>query len=269
MRRSLFLVTCVLIFLLAPRLGYSDLSPESWAEPVTGIKFLQIPGGHFVMGSPSTEEGRQQFAEKQHPVSVGTFWLAETEVTQAEWKVVMGQNPSHFKDDDRPVERVSWFDVQEFIERLNQAAGEQVYRLPTEAEWEYAARAGTEMSWSFGEDEIQLDDYAWYYDNAWNEGEKYGHPVGMKQPNPWDLYDMHGNVWEWVEDWYDNEYYFTDAASTDPPGPAEGSSRVIRGGAFFDNAPYSRAAQRAARIPDFDGKTEQGTGIGARLIRVK
>ena len=142
MRRSLFLVTCVLIFLLAPRLGYSDLSRESWTEPVTGIKFLQIPGGHFVIGSPSTEEGRQQFAEKQHPVSVGTFWLAETEVTQPQWKKVMNTDPSHFKGNDRLVEEVNWYDAYEFVRQLNDTS-KMLFRLPTEAEWEYAVRTGT------------------------------------------------------------------------------------------------------------------------------
>ena len=115
-------------------MGQSNKSEGSWTEPITDKKFLYIPGGTFVMGSPTTEEGPQQFAETQHPVPVGNFWLAETEVTQAQWKAVMGRNPSDFKSDDRPVEKVNWYDVQALIKKLKSRTGEQ-FRLPTEAEW--------------------------------------------------------------------------------------------------------------------------------------
>ena len=140
-----------LVLLAAPLLSRSDQSEGPWTEPVSGIKLLYVPGGSFVMGSPVTDEGRQQFAEKQHEVNVSAFWLAETEVTQAQWKSVMDRNPANFKGDDRPVENVSWHDVQEFIKNLNSLTGIQ-FRLPTEAEWEYAARAGTMTAHYWGEE---------------------------------------------------------------------------------------------------------------------
>ena len=147
-----FLLKIPLSLLLLPTLllGQSVRAEDPWIEPVTGMKFLHIPGGTFMKGSPSTEKGRQQFAENQHSVRVAEFWLAETEVTQSQWKAVMATNPSHFKGDDRPVEKVSRYDVQKFIKRLNSRT-EKRFRLPTEAEWEYAARAGTRTARYWGE----------------------------------------------------------------------------------------------------------------------
>ena len=124
---QLLIIFSILLF-ASPLFGQSDKSEGSWTEPITGIKFLYNPGGTFVMGSPTTEEGRQQFAETQHPVNVGTFWLAETELKKAQWKAVMGRNPSDFKGDDRPVEKVNWYDVQEFIKKLNSRTEKQ-FRL--------------------------------------------------------------------------------------------------------------------------------------------
>src|SRR5712692_4416191 len=153
---------------------------------------------------------------------------------------MMGNNPSYFTGDpNRPVENVSWDDVQEFIRRLNGREGGTTYRLPTEAEWEYAARAGTMTQWSFGDDESQLGRYAWYGDN--DAGET--HPVGQLQPNPWGLYDMHGNVWEWVQDSYWD--YASDTA-VDPAGPSWGSSHVYRGGSWDSTVYECRSAHRGA-----------------------
>ena len=159
------------------------------------MEFVWVPAGRFRMGSPSGEEGRYSDEGPLHEVEISEgFWLGKYEVTQGEWSSVMGRNPSRYTGDSRrPVERVSWDDVQEFIAKLN-AAGSSVYRLPSEAEWEYACRAGSGTRWSFGDAEGRLGDYAWYGGNNRPSGTKV---VGRKRPNGWGLYDMHGNVWEW------------------------------------------------------------------------
>lgn len=156
------------------------------------------------------------------------FWLADTVCTQRQWEAVMGNNPSRFTGDpQRPVEQVSWEDVQEFIKRMNTQEGGSKYRLPTEAEWEYAARAGSTTAYSFGDDPRQLGVYAWFDENAGGTT----HPVGrQKKPNPWGLYDMHGNVWEWVQDLYDST--------------SGGSGRVIRGGSWQSGALFCRSTLR-------------------------
>jgi formylglycine-generating enzyme required for sulfatase activity len=159
-------------------------------------------------------------------------------VTQREWKVVMGDNPSTFKGDDLPVEKVSWDDVQEFIKKLNEREGITKYRLPSEAEWEYACRAGTTTRYSYGESDSNLCEYAWYVGNS---GKKT-HPIGQKKPNPWGLYDIHGNVGEWVQDtWHSN---YNGAPSDGSVWKGSGSNRVIRGGSWRSNARGCRAADR-------------------------
>jgi len=193
-------------------------------------EFVLIPAGDFDMGSPSNEKDRYIDEGPVHQVKISnSFYLGKYEITQKQWRDVMGTSPSYFKGDDLPVERVSWKDVQEFIKRLNGKDGGNKYRLPTEAEWEYAARAGTTTRYSFGNDESELGDYAWYEDNSGDNT----HNVGQKKPNPWGLYDMHGNVWEWTQDRYHDSY---SGAPTD--GSAwEGNSsyRVIRGGSYDDS----------------------------------
>jgi formylglycine-generating enzyme required for sulfatase activity len=163
------------------------------------MEFVLIQAWTFQMGSNNGEPNEKPV----HMVRISRpFYLGKYEVTQAQWEAVMGNNPSQFKGDpNSPVENVSWDDVQEFIKRLkrlNTRESGVKYRLPREAEWEYAAQAGTTTAYSFGNDPSQLGEYAWYGENA--NGET--HPVGQKKPNPWGLYDMHGNVWEWVQDWY-------------------------------------------------------------------
>ena len=167
------------------------------------MKFVPIPRGTFTMGSPFDEPGRAD-DEKLHRVRLTKrFFMQTTEVTQRHWYAVMGNNPSIFDDCgwDCPVENVSWFDVLEFIARLNQLEKTNKYRLPTEAEWEYAARAGSRGWFCFGSEGNMFKDYAWYKENS--EGRP--HPVAQKKPNAWGLYDVHGNVWEWCRDW-DGEY---------------------------------------------------------------
>ncbi|MCL2122613.1 MAG: formylglycine-generating enzyme family protein, partial [Desulfovibrionaceae bacterium] len=176
----------------------------AWAMQKTytnsiGIKFVLIPAGSFLMGS----DARALNEKPPHRVHISKpFYLGKFEVTQEQWQAVMGNNPSRFKGPDNPVEGVSWEDVREFIQRLNEKEGHRRYRLPTEAEWEYAARGGTSSRWSFGDDAGLLDQYAWYKDNS----EDTTHPVGQKKSNPWGLHDMHGNVFEWVQDWYGGDY---------------------------------------------------------------
>ncbi|OFZ78482.1 MAG: hypothetical protein A2583_10830, partial [Bdellovibrionales bacterium RIFOXYD1_FULL_53_11] len=192
----------------------------------TVMKFVYIAPGTFMMGSPSSEAGRFN-NEDHHKVTITKgFELQTTEVTQAQWEAVMGVNPSNFKGADRPVEKVSWNDAQAFIEKLNAQNDGYRYRLPTEAEWEYAARAGTKTAYSFGDNASLLGEYAWYDGNSGNET----HAVASKKPNAWGLYDMHGNVWELVEDYYTAS--LGTSSVTDPKGPSSGDYRVIRGGSW-------------------------------------
>jgi formylglycine-generating enzyme required for sulfatase activity len=177
------------------------------------------------------------------------FYLGIYEVTQEQYERVMGENPSELKAAQNPVDTVSWNDAVDFCRRLSElpeekAAG-RVYRLPTEAEWEYACRAGTTTDYSFGDDESELGDYAWYHDNSG----KTTLPVGQKKANPWGLYDMHGNVWEWCQDWYADD--LPEGAVTDPTGPVGGSDRVLRGGSWLHYAYYCQSALRRRRAPDY------------------
>ncbi|HEX4954671.1 MAG TPA: formylglycine-generating enzyme family protein [Thermoanaerobaculia bacterium] len=209
-----------------------------------------IPPGTFWMGSPDTEAGRWDDEGPRHQVTLTEgFWLGEVPCTQALWQAVMGENPSRFQGPSRPVESVSWDDCQRFLAKLNGRESATGLRLPTEAEWEYACRAGTETSTYAGELEILedgeatlLEDISWYRGNS--QGET--HPVKAKAPNPWGLYETLGNVWEWCADWQ-GEY----AAETvlNPRGPEVGSDRVIRGGSWFDDAGYVRAAARGWNSP--------------------
>ena len=235
-----------------------DDSPDCTAMLGKGLgamEFVRIPAGSFLMGSPEDEESRN-INERQHEVRISRdFWIGKYEVTQEEWQAVMGTNPSRFMGCARcPVERVSWGDTQEFIKKLNERespAGHR-YRLPTEAEWEYAARAGTTEA-HYGE----LDSVAWYCDNS----DKRTHPVGQKLANAWGLHDMLGNVWEWMDDWYSR---YTGSEMTDPRGPATGTRRVVRGGSRHVYADRVRFAIRCSFLPGI----RRGT-IGFRLVRTQ
>ena len=209
-----------------------------------GMKFTRIPAGEFFMGSEEYEDEKPV-----HRVKINSpFYLGTYPVTQREWKAVMGDNPSKFKSDDLPVEQVSWNQVQEFIEKLNEKEDTDKYRLPSEAEWEYACRAGTTTRYSFGDDESKLGDYAWYSDNLGGET----HPVGQKKPNPYGLYDMHGNVWEWVRDSWHGSY---DGA------PADGSAWE-GGGGWVNNAWICRSADR-----NHIGPRSRDRDLGFRLLQ--
>jgi formylglycine-generating enzyme required for sulfatase activity len=227
----------LLLTLLAAVIGpaNSQPTPEKTVVNSIGMKFVFIPAGTFQMGSTTGDKDEQPV----HQVTISKpFYMGETEVTQAQWKAVMGTNPSLFQGNPtRPVEQVWWDDVQAFIRKLNEKEGVNLYRLPTEAEWEYAARAGTTTAYSFGDNASVLDQYAWYKDNA---GEKT-HPVAQLKPNAWGLYDMHGNVWEWVQDWYQR---YSAEAVADPQGPTSGTHRGRRGGAWNNLDQICRSANR-------------------------
>jgi formylglycine-generating enzyme required for sulfatase activity len=198
------------------------------------MKMVLIRPGKFMMGSPDSEHGRGKDEAPQHEVTISKpFYMGVTEVTQAQYQAVMGRNPSSFKGPANPVDGVSWDEAAKFCKKLSEKT-RQTVRLPTEAEWEYACRAGTQTAFSFGDDPSALGDYAWWAGNS----DKTPHPVGQKKPNSWGLYDMHGNVWEWCADWY-GEY--PAGPATDPSGPATAGepgmetsrgNRVLRGGSW-------------------------------------
>jgi formylglycine-generating enzyme required for sulfatase activity len=224
-----------------------------------GMKFVLIPAGTFQMGSPADETDRDK-DERQHQVTISKpFYLQYTEVTQGQWQQVMGKNPSEFKKwwggANLPVEQVSWEDAQEFIKKLNKMENTDKYRLPTEAEWEYASRADSKERWSFGDDEAKLEEYAWYSKNSQDKT----HPVGQRKPNAWGLYDMHGNVWEWVQDRYGD---YPAGPVTDPTGSASGKRRVLRGGSWSYNAGFTRSAFRNYFNPGF-----RYNDVGFRVAR--
>src|SRR5712691_3391855 len=237
--------------------------PQSPAAPKTlhnsiGMEFVLIPAGTFQMGSNDSDTHNDE--KPVHTVRITQpFYLGKYEVTQGQWQAVMGNNPSFFKGDpNRPVEEVSWNDVQEFIRRLHSREGGATYRLPTEAEWEYAARAGTTTRWSFGDEASRLGRYAWHEGNAGGQT----HPVGQLQPNPWGLYDMHGNVWEWVQDWYGS---YTSGTAVDPAGPSWGWDRVRRGGSWnwFNVLGLCSSGRRDSTPPGV-----RDSDLGFRLLRV-
>ena len=215
--------------------------PES-ADSI-GMEFKLIPAGKFIMGE----------RDQAHEVTLTKpFKMGVHEVTQAQYEQVMGVNPSKFKGADNPVETVSWKDAVEFCRKLSELPAEKeagnVYRLPTEAEWEYACRAGTTTKYSFGDDESEFGDYAWHDENA----DDKTHPVGGKKPNAWGLYDMHGNVWEWCQDWYGD---YPSGTVTDPMGATSSSRRVSRGGGWLNPAEGCRSAGRYGLGPsgrDYD-----------------
>ncbi len=221
-----------------------------------GLKLRLIPAGEFLMGSPAGEEGREAY-EMQHRVRITKpFYLGVYQVTQGQYQQVVGQNRSEFDGVENPVEMVSWDDAIEFCRKLSalpeEAAAGNVYRLPTEAEWEYSCRAGTTTRFNFGDHKTDLVDHAWYDDNS-----DKTRPVGNKLPNAWGLYDMHGNVWEWCQDWY-RDYpsgSVTDPAGPTsgsmPTGPSTGSTRVLRGGSWNHFAVHCRSADRYWNFPSY------------------
>lgn len=230
---------------------------------IIGMTFALIPAGTFTMGSPPNEPGRYE-DETRHQVTISRpFYMQTTEVTQGQWKAVMEINPSSFRScgNDCPVEQVSWNDAQEFIRRLNQRKGTDKHCLPTEAEWEYACRAGTTTPFNTGN--CLSRDQANYCGDSPLTGCQRGNfsvetvCVASYSPNAWGLYDMHGNVWEWCQDFYEAR---ASGDAIDPVGPSKGSQRVLRGGGYFDSARRNRAATRGKASPIF-----KASPVGFRL----
>ena len=223
--------------------------PKEFTNSI-GMKFVWIPPGNFMMGSPRDEKVRQE-DEIQHKVTLTKgFYMGVHVVTQEQWKEVMGNNPSHFKGEKNlPVEMVSWNDCQEFVKKLREK-DKKLYRLPTEAEWEFACRAGTTTPFHFG-DTISTDQANYVGEAVYSDGKKgvwrkKTTPVGNFPPNAWGLHDMHGNVWQWCQDWH-GDYPQNDVV--DPQGPNEGQYRVYRGGSWGDGPVNCRSAHRFGSVP--------------------
>jgi formylglycine-generating enzyme required for sulfatase activity len=261
----------------------NEQPPESITNTLD-MTFNKIPAGTFMMGSPESEEGRED-DETQHKVTITkAFYMQTTEVTQGQWKAVMGTEPwkgieqlSFSYDYDDYVKKgpnyaascVNWDDATAYCKKLSEKES-VTYRLPTEAEWEYACRAGTETRWNFGDDEKILGDYAWYDKNASDVDEQYTRQVGLKKPNAFGLYDMHGNVTEWCHDYYEEDYY-KQSPEKDPTGPTSAqvyipySFRVLRGGSWYGNG--SRFTRSAARGWFDAGRDDDVGDVGFRLVR--
>ncbi|MBS1984750.1 MAG: formylglycine-generating enzyme family protein [Bdellovibrionales bacterium] len=265
-----FVLTLVISFsVLASSVSFGGNVSDAMDPAKVGLAatFVSIKAGTFMMGSPEDERNRYP-DETQHQVTLTKdFEMQATPVTQLQYFLVTGDNPSFFrrKDDcpgsfeqrgnvtlcpNHPVENISWFDAQDFIGKLNKGSG-AYYRLPTEAEYEYALRGGTTTAYFFGDGPAAPDDYAWTY--------PYTHEVGQFKPNPYALYDIIGNIWEWTQDWYGN---YPAGEAVDPPGPAKGSSRVLRGGSWNYYPVPLRSALRFCYSPG-----NRNYGIGFRLVR--
>lgn len=238
-----------------------------------GMRFIRIPAGAFMMGAVGHDMQAGAHEKPPHRVTISRpFLIAQHELTLAQWQAVMGTSPyvgtrsnpyydlpgmaARINRPDHPA-TISWDESQDFIRRLNQKEGHQRYRLPTEAEWEYAARGGTTTVYSFGDDVRQLARHAWYGESFSTGGT---HPVGRKPANPWGLHDVHGNVWEWVQDWFAADTY-ARGADTDPAGPGAGSKRVVRGGSWHATGDGWRSSARRDYASDY-----RGISIGLRLV---
>ena len=249
---SIFLSSLVILGMIQLGCRVLAQSPKEITNSI-GMKLVLIPKGTFMMGSPESEQGRQK-NEDQHEVTISKdYYLGVHEVTQAQYETVMGKNPSHFQgaivgneNADLPLENVSWDDAVEFCKKLSDLPEEmkagRVYRLPTEAQWENACRAGSKTAYLFDDEEGLLPEYGWFNRNSSNRT----HTVGLLEPNAWGLYDMHGNVWEWCSDWY-GEY--PKGAVRNPTGPKVGSDRVCRGGSWDFEAANCRSAFRNWNYP--------------------
>ena len=220
------------------------------------MEFVWIEPGTFMMESQDADDMAYEAEKPRHQVTISKgFYLGKYEITQEQWMSVIGSIPGRKKGAQLPVVWFSWKAAQSFIHRLNEAAGDSLYRLPTEAEWEYACRAGSEALWTSGDDESALRDYAWYSGNDNPHGTK---DVGTRLPNAWGLYDMHGNVLEWCQDWHGP---YSSENQIDPAGPATGTKRVVRGAYFNSHARDVRSARRFLEEPH-----ERRFFLGARLV---
>ena len=262
------IISKVLVLMLVVFAEHLQSQPPKEITNSIGMKLVLIPKGTFMMGSPESEQGRQK-NENQHEVMISKdYYLGVYEVTQAQYEKVIGKNPSLYQgaivgneNADLPVENVSWHDAVEFCKKLSDLPEEKkagrVYRLPTEAQWEYACRAGSKTAYSFDDEEGLLPEYGWFNRNSSNRT----HTVGLLEPNAWGLYDMHGNIWEWCSDWYEE---YPNGAVSDPTGRKEGSLRVHRGGSWDVVAASCRSADRYRLNPSPRG----GNGLEDYGFRV-
>jgi formylglycine-generating enzyme required for sulfatase activity len=213
----------------------SMTTPTQMQRPATAIAFVRVSPGEFVMGCSNGDVECSEAEKPSHLVRITKgFEIGIFELTQGQWESVMGTNPSMFKGPDRPVENISWLDAQEFLRKMTAKRDGYLYRLPTEAEWEFAARAGSATAYSEEPDQV-----GWYQENS---GEQT-HGVGQKKPNAWGLYDVSGNVWEWTADWYAESYY-QNTPESDPAGPSSGRFHTIRGGAWVEPVENARVSKR-------------------------
>lgn len=224
-----------------PQTSVSVSTSTEYLNGNVKLEMVNLSAGTFTMGS---NDGYYKDETPPHRVTVGAFAIGKYEVTQAQWQAVMGKdnNPSRFKGDNLPVENVSWEDAQAFCRKLGNG-----YRLPTEAEWEYAARAGSTTKWSFGNDENRLGEYAWFSGNSGSQT----HPVGQKKPNAFGLFDMHGNVWEWCQDVWHDSYNSAPSDGSAWLSGGDSSLRVLRGGSWNDDGSNCRSASRVRITPGF------------------
>ena len=239
-----------------PRVS-SSYTPEVRTYYANGVSFqmVEVRGGTFTMGATAEQGNDVLYLEKPtHQVTLSSYSIGKTEVTQELWEAVMGSNPSYFYNSNLPVEQVSWEDCQAFITKLNALTG-KTFRLPTEAEWEFAARGGSNSQGFKYSGSNTVDDVAWHRDNSSDKP----HPVATKAPNELGIYDMSGNVWEWCNDWFSDSYY-TSASQTNPTGPNSGSYRVRRGGSWSCSAGNCRVSLR-----NYDSPAYRNYDLGLRL----
>jgi formylglycine-generating enzyme required for sulfatase activity len=247
--------------------GCSNKKDESLKKSYVnsiGMEFVLIPSGSFSLGADDNIESGYEYEKPKHNVVISkSFYIGKYEVTQEEWERVMGYNPSKFKGAKKPVEHISWYDAKIFLSKLNAMENNALYRLPTEAEWEYAARATPGSKYSFGNDEARLDSYAWYYlpsnDKVSNKTMQTNF-VGEKKPNRWGLYDIHGNVWEWTEDWYDPQFY-SKSSKKDPQNYVSSNRVAIRSGSWINSANFLRSAARNHQLAIY-----KGDDVGMRVV---
>ena len=253
MHRKIILSVVFFVFFVS----FTAAGEKESKDPATGMEFVFVKGGCYDMGD--TFGGGDPDEKPVHNVCVSDFYMGKYEVTQGQWKTIMGSNPSYFSScgDTCPVEMVSWNDIEEFIQKFNSKTGKS-YRLPTEAEWEYAARSGGRKEKYAGtSSDSDLKDYAWYGSNSDNET----HPAGQKKPNGLGIYDMSGNVYEWCQDWFSSHYY-KNSPRDNPRGPSSGSHRVFRGGSWLNEALLLRASDRNDEDP-----SGSYSRVGFRLLR--
>jgi formylglycine-generating enzyme required for sulfatase activity len=251
MKNRMLLFVVIFLVIAVPALIVTlEAGEKTFTSPATGAQFVLIAPDTFLMGDEESSS--------RHRVTITKpFYMQTTEVTQGQWKKIMGDNPSIFKNcgESCPVENISWLMAQAFIRKINQIERTDKYRLPSEAEWEYACRAGTTTKYSFGNGIDELSDYAWYNKNSDNRT----HPAAQKKPNAWGLYDMHGNVWEWCMDWQNDN---PSNAATDSRTTSYAQHRVMRGGSWPNNPATLTSAFRGQDYP-----VVQSHDIGFRIVR--